>query len=177
MFAVKGRGTVVTGTLRGGRGDARDGAPRLVPGDERVRVREVQVHGQAVDHAAGGRTALLLGGVEADELRRGQVLAGAGRGATTSRMLVALRPALELTTATSVEPPANEARLQLHLGTEQVAALVVRSPRESAVRTDRLAVRDPAPGPAGRRRRSPTGSPCADPGVGRLPSPIHRAIT
>ena len=44
VFAVKGRGAVVTGTLRGGP-LARGTTLRLVPGDRSVRVREVQVHG------------------------------------------------------------------------------------------------------------------------------------
>ena len=57
VFAVKGRGAVVTGTLRGGplaRGDTL----RLVPGDREVRIREVQVHGHGrgrASRAAGGR--------------------------------------------------------------------------------------------------------------------------
>ena len=70
VFAVKGRGTVVTGSLRGGplaRGDTL----RLVPGDGTVRVREVQVHGRPSTVEGGGRTALNLAGVDADELHRG----------------------------------------------------------------------------------------------------------
>ena len=45
-------------------------------GAEWVEIREVQVHGAAVDRSAdGGRTALNLAGVEAGDLRRGLVLA------------------------------------------------------------------------------------------------------
>ena len=63
VFAVKGRGVVVTGTLRGAASVA--GATlRLVPGDRTVRVREIQVHGVTVDRAEPGRTALNLAGVE-----------------------------------------------------------------------------------------------------------------
>ena len=47
VFAVKGRGVVVTGTLRG-RALASGTTLRLVPGDRSVRVREVQVHGTTV---------------------------------------------------------------------------------------------------------------------------------
>ena len=58
VFTVKGRGVVVTGTLRGGplaRGDRL----RVVPGtDAEVRVRELQVHGATVERVeGGGRTA------------------------------------------------------------------------------------------------------------------------
>ena len=63
VFAVKGRGAVVTGTLRGA--TAGPGATlRLVPGDRSVRVREVQVHGATVETADPGRTALNLAGVD-----------------------------------------------------------------------------------------------------------------
>src|SRR3954471_20820041 len=52
VFTVRGRGTVVTGSLRGG--SVSPGmALRLVPGDGSVRVREVQVRGSAVDAATG----------------------------------------------------------------------------------------------------------------------------
>ena len=44
VFSVKGRGAVVTGTLRG-RPSAGGTTLRLVPGDRSVRVREIQVHG------------------------------------------------------------------------------------------------------------------------------------
>ena len=63
VFAVKGRGVVVTGTLRG-RGIGRDATMRLVPGERTVRVREIQVHGSTVDRAELGRTALNLAGVD-----------------------------------------------------------------------------------------------------------------
>ena len=52
-FRIKGRGTVVTGTLRGG-ALARGANLRIVPGDDSVRVREVQVHG-APGGGDGGR--------------------------------------------------------------------------------------------------------------------------
>jgi selenocysteine-specific elongation factor len=42
-FAVKGRGSVVTGTLRGGHVAAGAGL-RLEPGGHEIRVREAQVH-------------------------------------------------------------------------------------------------------------------------------------
>ena len=52
----------MTGTLRGGP-LARGATLRIVPGDGRVRVREVQVHGAPVEEVAGGgRTALNLAG-------------------------------------------------------------------------------------------------------------------
>ena len=169
VFAVKGRGTVVTGTLRGGAVAAGD-VLRILPDGGEARVREVQVRGAVVEAARGGRTALLLGGVEAGALRRGQVLA-AGEGViSTSRLLVALRPPAGIAGHASAGHapavvPADRTRLRLHLGTAQADALVVRGPRESidlpdgsalailrlahpvaAAPGDRLALRRPSPG-------------------------------
>jgi selenocysteine-specific elongation factor len=75
-FTIRGAGTVVTGTLRSGsigRGDVL----RLLPRDEVVRVRGVQVHDEATERApAGQRVAVNLTGVARDEVARGDVLAG-----------------------------------------------------------------------------------------------------
>ncbi|HYN69747.1 MAG TPA: selenocysteine-specific translation elongation factor, partial [Candidatus Eisenbacteria bacterium] len=71
-FAIKGRGSVVTGTLRGGSITAGT-TLRLEPGGATVRVRDVQVHSAGVPAAEGGRTALNLAGITLAELQRGQV--------------------------------------------------------------------------------------------------------
>jgi selenocysteine-specific elongation factor len=52
VFSVKGRGAVVTGTLRGDAGVGRGDMLRLLPGDREVRVREVQVHRPSVSRAS-----------------------------------------------------------------------------------------------------------------------------
>ncbi len=90
-FAVKGRGSVVTGSLRGGV-VATGAVLRLVPGGGEVRVREVQVRGAAVPASEGGRTALLVAGVDLGSLERGRVLTTTPSVVATSRVLVAMRP-------------------------------------------------------------------------------------
>ena len=61
---MKGFGTVVTGTLVAGTIRKEDEL-EIFPSGERVRVRAVQVHGAATDHAfAGQRTALNLASIE-----------------------------------------------------------------------------------------------------------------
>ena len=168
VFAVKGRGTVVTGSLRGGRVAAGD-VLWLLPDGLDVRVREVQVRGSTVETADGGRTALLVGGVEAEVLRRGQVLTTDSAVVSTSRVLVVIRPPAGLGGLAGVmsTAPGDRDRLRLHLGTEQAAALVVRGPREAidlpdgwqlailrldaaiaAAAGDRFALRRPSPGSA-----------------------------
>ncbi len=168
VFAVKGRGTVVTGSLRGGQLAAGD-VLRLQPDGFEVRVREVQERGATVDIADGGRTALLVGGVGAAELRRGQVLTTDLAVVATSRVLVAMRPPAGLGGPAGAAPaaPVDRERVRLHLGTDQAAALVVRGPREAidlpdgsvpaiirlespiaAAAGDRFALRRPSPGSA-----------------------------
>jgi selenocysteine-specific elongation factor len=74
VFSVKGFGTVVTGTLVSGRVRA-DESLRLVPGDRAVKVRSIQIHGlRSGEAVAGQRTAINLGGVEVNDIHRGQSL-------------------------------------------------------------------------------------------------------
>jgi selenocysteine-specific elongation factor len=130
-FAVKGRGAVATGTLRGGP-LARGVTLRREPGGEEVRVREVQVHGAVRDRHDGGRTAVNLAGVSADDLRRGDVLTSDPRLRATDRLLVESQPsAAGLAGALSprarpARPPRAGALLRLHIGTDQVDVKVRR---------------------------------------------------
>src|SRR4051794_38448231 len=89
VFTVKGRGVVVTGTLRG-RSLTAGATLRLVPGDRSVRVREIQVHGNAVPAADPGRTALNLVGLEGPDLHRGLVLTDDPDVVSSDRLLVRL---------------------------------------------------------------------------------------
>jgi selenocysteine-specific elongation factor len=134
-FIVKGRGVVVTGTLRGDGGVSRGDVLRLLPGGRETRVREVQVHGQAVDRAIAGRTALNLAGVEVDDLHRGMVLTADPNLQASDRVLVALRPGAGLAGAPAVLP-ADRARVRVHAATEQVGATVGRSGRDAAALPD-----------------------------------------
>jgi selenocysteine-specific elongation factor len=128
VFSVKGRGAVVTGTLRGGPIE-RGMSLRLVPGSGSARVREVQVHGLTLERSTGGRTALNLGGLDAADLRRGMVLTAGDRPAASDRILVALRPSAGLVDSSTPLPP-DRARVRIHVGTDQVEASVGRSGRD-----------------------------------------------
>ncbi len=124
-FAVKGFGTVVTGTLFSG---------ALAPGDEvdlagagakarGVRVRGVQVHGSAVDKAlAGQRTAANLAGIEVQDAPRGAALVQAGTLQSVGAAQV-LDIELELL-PWAARPLRNRARLLAHIGTAQVPCVV-----------------------------------------------------
>ncbi|GMA86470.1 hypothetical protein GCM10025868_17200 [Angustibacter aerolatus] len=77
-FSVRGAGTVVTGTLPGGRVRPGDRL-RLLPAGTDVVVRGVQSLGRERDEVVGpARLALNLRGVAADDVARGDVLATAG---------------------------------------------------------------------------------------------------
>jgi selenocysteine-specific elongation factor len=87
VFVVRGQGVVATGTVA--RGTIRSGdSLTLEPGARPVRVRALEVHGRAREGVGpGGRAALLLAGVEAGELARGQQLVGAGGARAVRRLL------------------------------------------------------------------------------------------
>ena len=167
-FAVRGRGAVVTGSLRGG--EIRTGdVLRLEPGGLDVRVRGLQVHHGAVEAAAGGRTAVNLAGVELDRLARGAVLTSGPGITASSRLLVALSRPADLGAPGPRDgrrgwPPADGAHVRLHLGTAQVDGTVGRRGRESVELPDGRAC-------SILRLAEPVATFSGDRGVLRRPSP------
>jgi selenocysteine-specific elongation factor len=78
VFAMRGFGTVATGTVACGRASA-GGEVEVYPSGQRARVRGIQSHGATVEEAiAGQRAALNLVGVDVADLHRGMVLGAAG---------------------------------------------------------------------------------------------------
>jgi selenocysteine-specific elongation factor len=119
-FAMRGFGTVVTGTLVSGAVRV-DQEIELHPARKRFRVRGIQVHGAAVEEAtAGQRTALNIAGVDASELARGMSLAEAGRFQATTQIDCAfdLLP--------SAKPLKHRAPVHFHAGTAEVEAEIRR---------------------------------------------------
>ena len=195
-FTVRGRGTVVTGSLRGG--PVRVGATlRVAPSGASVRVREVQVRGATVEAADGGRVALNIAGPGAEAVQRGDVLTGSGPDGplvASDRVLVEIRPAVDLRGGTvaahdgraraRLDRGAGDGRaglrdgatLRLHLGTAQVDATVRKSrmdlvdPDGTRVTTLRLAT--PIAVAAGDRFALRRSSPAATVGGGRVLDPL-----
>ncbi len=86
VFAAKGSGTVVTGTLTGGRVRVGDELTAL-PHRRAVRVRALQsLYAQRSKVGPGNRVALNLSGVSHDELTRGDVLVRADQWHVTQRV-------------------------------------------------------------------------------------------
>jgi selenocysteine-specific elongation factor len=119
-FAMRGFGTVVTGTLISGSVRVEQEV-ELHPARKRVRVRGIQVHGADVQQAhAGQRTALNIVGVDASELARGMVLADAGRFHATTH----IDCAFDL--LRSAKPLKHRAPVHFHAGAAVVEAEIRR---------------------------------------------------
>ena len=89
-FAMKGFGSVATGTLISGSVAPGDEV-ELFPSWQRLRVRGLQTGGKAVERAMPGqRTAVNLAGIEHTALKRGMVLATPGKFRKTRRIDVRL---------------------------------------------------------------------------------------
>lgn len=118
-FAVKGFGTVVTGTLISGQ-IAIDDEVELLPQQKLLRVRGLQTGGKTVERAhAGQRTAVNLAGVEHSAVQRGMVLAAPGRFTKTRRIDARLH------LLPSGPPLKNQARAHFHAGTAETIAMVL----------------------------------------------------
>jgi selenocysteine-specific elongation factor len=121
VFSVKGFGTVVTGTLVSGRLRV-DDEVAILPRDLRAKIRGLQVHGRAEPQAgAGRRVAINLGGVELDDLARGDVLCTPDTIEPTRRF----DATIEL--LADARPLRHGARVRFHHGTSEMLGRVAFS--------------------------------------------------
>jgi selenocysteine-specific elongation factor len=117
-FAMKGFGTVITGTLIAGR-IKREEEVEIFPTRKRARVRGVQVHGAAADEAsAGQRTALNLAGVQLEDLARGMTLATPGQLQPSQKFEV------QISLLKDAKPLKDRARVHLHAFASETIAEV-----------------------------------------------------
>ncbi|TKB26520.1 selenocysteine-specific translation elongation factor [Desulfopila sp. IMCC35006] len=119
IFAMKGFGSVITGTSISGR-TAIGEELRIYPTERIAKIRGIQVHSEAVDEVeAGHRTAINLQGVDVADIERGMVLAQPGT----------LQPNYMLDCqflylASNVKPMKHRARVRVHLGTAEIIGRV-----------------------------------------------------
>jgi selenocysteine-specific elongation factor len=118
-FAMKGFGTVVTGTLISGAVKLEDEV-ELYPVRKRLRVRGLHSGGKQIERSvAGQRTAVNLAGIEHKEITRGMVLAPAGLFGATQRVDARITP------LASAPPLKDRARVHFHQGTAEAIAEVI----------------------------------------------------
>ena len=130
VFTIRGRGTVVTGTLRGGR-LGRGDLLRLEPAGRQIRARELQVHNRSVDVVdEGGRVAINLAGAFVPS--RGDVLTTDADVLATARLATVLRrpPRMDPRQPVLEWPPAGGSAVRLHLGTATVDGRIGRGKRD-----------------------------------------------
>ena len=170
VFSVKGRGSVVTGSLRGGRLE-RGAVLRLEPGGRAARARELQVHGESVEAVDdGGRVALNLAGIDGEALARGAVLTNDPAVRASDHLLAILRRPATLRDGAGPRawPLTTGSTFRLHLGTESVDATIRRGRRDSADLPDGQRV-------VTLRLGRPIAVAAGDPFVLRVPSPAATA--
>ena len=118
-FTISGFGTVVTGTLVGGRLSVGDEV-ELAPGGQRGRVRGIQTHKQSVKSGMPGtRVAANLSGIGHESIARGQILTDRGWLKESEALDVKLRVVQD--SPVSVK---HRASVTLHLGTSETLARV-----------------------------------------------------
>ncbi len=115
VFAARGFGTVITGTLHGGPLAVGDELV-AVPGGPAARIRGLQVHGETRERVEPpARVAVNLQGVDRSDLRRGMVLAPP-EGALDTRVLDALVRVVD----DAPVPLEHGMRVRVHQGTAEV---------------------------------------------------------
>ena len=123
-FAMKGFGTVVTGTAVAGSLSKQDDL-LLYPQERKVRVRALQSHGQEVDRVvAGMRAAINLAAIHKDEISRGHQLAH------EHALCVSSMLGVELQLLTSARALSKRVRVRVHVGAQEVMARVVLLERD-----------------------------------------------
>jgi selenocysteine-specific elongation factor len=145
-FAVAGSGTVVTGSLLEGPLSI-DEIVEIYPREMRARVRGLQSHEKRMESVdPGRRVAVNLGGLDHDEVARGDMLGRPGQWETATRFTATLRHARFVD---GIEP---RGAYQLHMGTaastvdivgmdDDLAVLRIDRPLPMAI-GDRFIIRD-----------------------------------
>ncbi|MGO1058395.1 selenocysteine-specific translation elongation factor [Planococcus sp. FY231025] len=131
VFTVQGQGTVVRGTIY--EGAIRRGSQlTLLPKGLKVKARQIQVHHEEQENArAGQRTAINLGGVDRDQVARGDVLVASDHFIATGTIDVALTLA-----GGKFAPLKQRAPVKVHTGTSEVMGKIVFFDRNELNGTD-----------------------------------------
>jgi len=123
-FTLRGVGTVVTGTLTGGRLH-RGQSISVQPQNVRARIRSIQSHGVEIDCAQPGmRTALSLPDLPIDQVKRGDVITDSDHAPTLALIAQIEKSPRVIAKELAARPLKNGSSVHLHHGTSRVAARI-----------------------------------------------------
>lgn len=118
VFTIQGHGTVITGTVIGGKISKND-MVEILPAGKVARVREIQVHNSSLETAmAGDRCALNITGVEKTDIEKGNIVATQGVIKPTKIVDAVLY------TVKGKEAVVHNERVHVHIGTKELLARV-----------------------------------------------------
>jgi selenocysteine-specific elongation factor len=125
IFTLRGIGTVVTGTLTGGR-LRREQKIVVQPGKLQTRIRSIQSHGRELEVAEPGmRTAISLPDVSVEQLSRGDAVTIPDFAPANSTLIALLEKSLRLTRENPrTRPLKSGSSIYLHHGTSRIAAKI-----------------------------------------------------
>lgn len=113
VFVMKGRGTVVTGTILSG-SVSKDARLIALPGESELRVKKVESHGSEVDTARSGQRAALNIVGETDGVSRGKMLT------TSGSLLVSRRIGVFISLLPASGELKNNQRIRFLISTQEV---------------------------------------------------------
>jgi len=114
VFTMDGHGTVVTGTIIGGKVTKGDQV-EILPQGILAKVRNIQVHNESVDQGIiGDRCAINLSRIEKKEIERGSVIT------QLNSMKISTLLDVSLMTVKGVDAIQHNQRVHIHLGTKEV---------------------------------------------------------
>ena len=114
VFTMDGHGTVVTGTIIGGKVSKGDQV-EILPEGILAKVRNIQVHNESLDQGIiGDRCAINLSRIEKKEIHRGSVITQPNSMKASNLLDVSLM------TVKAIDPLHHNQRVHVHLGTKEV---------------------------------------------------------
>ncbi|MDL4842258.1 selenocysteine-specific translation elongation factor [Aquibacillus rhizosphaerae] len=120
VFTAQGQGTIVRGTVY--EGIVENGSMlTILPKNNKVKARNIQVHHKDVEHArAGQRAAINISGLDKNEVNRGDVLVASNHFLVTETIDVSLQFVSDLRF-----PIKQRAPVKIHVGTSEVMGKIV----------------------------------------------------
>lgn len=131
VFTKKGIGTIITGTVYEGTVSTGD-VFEIIPYDQEVKVKQINVHHQKVNKAyAGQRVALNISNVNFKDISRGETIVTKGFYKPTDRIDI------EFESLNEVEIKQRD-QIRLHIGTSEVLGKIIFFDRNKLSSTDKI---------------------------------------